>query len=95
MSTVDPDGRRVELVDERWKHIVEHHPEMEPYRAEIIDTVRAPDYRGPDPIAGRERYWRRGVGPSAWLRVVVEFDAGSASVVTAFANRKQPPEWKP
>lgn len=94
-SIQDPAGRSVQLTEERWQHIILRHPELEPYRAEVLDTVKSPHHRGPDPIKGRERYWRRRVDPFPWLRVVVDFNVEPAGIVTAFPNRKKPPEWNP
>jgi hypothetical protein len=68
---------------------------MRPYRAGVMEVLSAPDHRRPDPRAGRERYWRQGLGPSRWLLVVVDFTAASARVVTAYANRDDPPGWTP
>ena len=41
-------------------------------------------------VAGRERLFRRGVGPQRWLRVVVEFRGGHDWVVTAFPQENDP-----
>jgi hypothetical protein len=92
-STVDPAGRRVVLTAERWRHITTEHPQVTALRAEIVRTVARPDFVTPDPIASRTCYWRRAVGPSIWLRVIVDFDKEPARIVTAFPNRRNPPEW--
>ncbi|MBV9339053.1 MAG: hypothetical protein JO243_24455 [Solirubrobacterales bacterium] len=78
-----------------WQHVIEEHPELEPHRDAVLDVVAAPDHRGPDPRTGRERYWRRGLGPSRWLMVVVDYVSVPARVVTAYGNRKDPPGWTP
>jgi hypothetical protein len=49
-EVVDPDGRRVELTDERWQHIlVDHdgHPELAGYQAEVMQAVQMPDEQRP------------------------------------------------
>jgi len=46
-ATTDPDGRRVELTDERWSHISERHPEVKPYEDAILRAVGQPDRRVP------------------------------------------------
>ena len=48
-----------------------------------------------DPRSGRERFYRRGAGPSQWLLAVVDFDAPMPRVVTAYASRKAPKGWRP
>jgi integrase len=92
-EVVDPDGRRVVLDAAGWQHIVDEHGELAASRGALLAAVARPDHRGPDPRPGRERYWRRGFGPSRWLMVVVDFNAAPARVVTAFGNRRDPPGW--
>ena len=92
-EAVDPDGRRVVLDAAGWRHIVDEHPELAPHREAVLATVACPDHRSSDPRPRRERFWRRGLGPSRWLMVVVEFGAVPARVVTAYGNRKDPPGW--
>jgi hypothetical protein len=75
--------------------MVDEHEELADAQDAILATVAAPDHRAPDPRPGRERYWRRGVGPSRWLMVVVAFSAVPARIVTAYGNRKDPPGWTP
>lgn len=94
-ETVDPDGRRVVLDDIGWRHIVEEHKELVADREAVLATVAAPDHRGSDPRPGRERHWRRGLGPSRWLMVVVDYVSVPARIVTAYGNRKDPPGWTP
>lgn len=90
-QTRDSEGRTVVLDEEGWAHILHEHPELAPYREEIMLTVSSPDQRCPDPRPGRERCYRRNLGPSRWLFVVVQCDETPARVVTAYANRKDPP----
>jgi hypothetical protein len=89
-ETIDPDGRTV-VLDDGWDHILHEHPELAPYRQEIMAAISSPDYWRPDPRAGRERYYSRDVGPSRWLFVVVNFNETPPRIVTAYANRKDPP----
>lgn len=90
-ETIDSDGRTVVLDDEGWDHILHEHPELGPYRQEIMAAVNSPGHRRPDPRPGRERYYSRDVGRSRWLFVVVHYDEKPARIVTAYANRKDPP----
>lgn len=89
----DPDGRRVVVDADAWRHIVEDHPEMAPHAAGILATVAQPDHCENDPRPSRERFWRERVGPSRWLFVVVDFTETPARVVTAFGRRDDPPGW--
>jgi len=81
-ETVDPDGRRVVLSFERWRHIVERHPYLGLRPEEVIDAVTQPDAR----ILGRtpeeEWYYRREAGPSRWTRVVVHYEGDRGIVVS-------------
>lgn len=78
-----------------WAHVVAGHADLRDRQNLVLDAVGKPDHRGTDPINDRERYWRQGVGPSQWLRVVVDFSTDPAQIVTAFAERRDPPGWKP
>lgn len=56
----------------------------------ILDAIERPDLREDDPAPGRERFYRRDLDPSRWLRVVVDFNDSSAFVVTAFVQHNMP-----
>ena len=60
--------------------------------AKVLEAVAEADLTRPDrKHRNRDVYFRRGVGPSAWLCVVVEYDGDQqGSVVTAFARRRLP-----
>ena len=74
--------------------IVVDHPEMAPFVDEALGAIRDPDHSEPDPVQPRRRRCdSRGVGPSAWLVVVVSYEQEPARIVSAFANRKDPPGW--
>lgn len=45
------------------KITVNDHPELRDRLEDVLDTVAAPDHAEPDPRLGRDRYYRRGVGP--------------------------------
>ena len=92
----DPDGRSVVLPAPIWREkISRDHPELREHLADVLGTVSAPDHAEPDPRRGRRRYYRRGVGPSRWLLVVVRFEQQPGRIITALAARKDPRRWKP
>src|SRR4051812_92828 len=80
-ETLDPDGRRVALSPERWLHILERHAELELEPHTVLEVVGQPDFRLPGPRAGEERFYRSGLGPSRWLRVVVHYEGDRGVVV--------------
>lgn len=93
LATVhDPDGRLVELTDERWTHIVRPtgHSELGGLQAEVLRAVATPDAVLP----GRERdevwFYARHAGPGQWLKVVVVYESNRAWIVTAFPRREFP-----
>jgi hypothetical protein len=91
----DPDGRAVVMLARIWQEkITCDHPELDPHLQETLDTVAAPDHTEPDPREGRQRFYRRGVGPSGWLLVVVSFEQEPGRIITALAVRKAPKLWK-
>ena len=38
------DGVHIRLTPERWSHIIARHPEIEPYRSRILETISNPDF---------------------------------------------------
>jgi hypothetical protein len=58
--------------------------------AAILDAVGRPDLREDDPVPDGERFYRRDLDPSRWLRVVVAFNESPAFVVTAFVQHNAP-----
>jgi hypothetical protein len=95
-TVLAPDGRPVDLSSERWAHIVGDeparagHPELRPYRAEIMRAVREPTVRLPGRASGEEWFYLEGAGPSRYLKVVVAFSSGRGRIITAFARRSMP-----
>jgi hypothetical protein len=89
-SILDPDGRPVDLTEDRWRHIVAGHPDLRPYLRSILDAVRHPDRRVPGRGADEEWFYLADAGPSRWLKVVVHFESGRGRIVTAFARRSMP-----
>jgi hypothetical protein len=71
------------------------HPELRAPLEHVLETVTKPDHAEPDPRARRRRYYRRRVGPSRWLLVVVSFEQQPGRIITAVATRKDPKGWKP
>jgi hypothetical protein len=87
-------GREVVLLDRIWQSkILRDHPEMVGHLDAVVATVQAPEHVEPDPTVERERLYRRGVGPSRWLLVVVSFEQTPGRVITAIGNRKDPKRW--
>jgi hypothetical protein len=88
---IDPCGRTVYLVEERWQHIVDGHPYMVPFRLEVFRAVEAPTDLIEQPRPGQDWFYLRDAGPSRWLKVVVAFDEDSVgSIRTAFPRRSKP-----
>ncbi len=91
----DPDGRRVVLIRPVWEEKISRgHPEIAGHLDAVLETVARPDHTERDPLPGRIRFYRRSVGPSQWLLVVVSFEQEPARIITALATRKDPKQWK-
>jgi hypothetical protein len=91
-SVTDPDGRRVDLTDERWAHIIrpDGHPDLETLQDQVLEAVAHPDLHLTGRKANEEWFLVAEVGPSRWVQVVVAFGAERGWIVTAFPRRKQP-----
>lgn len=92
----DPEGIMVVLIPRVWRDkVLRDHPEMRSLLGNVLLTVVAPDHVAPDPVReARKRYFRRGVGPSRWLLVVVSYEQEPARIVSAFGVRKDPRSWR-
>jgi hypothetical protein len=86
-----PEGVRVVLFADTWlEHIIAPrtgHTELQSHLAAVLETVSSPDHREADGWPGRERFFKRDVGPSRWLLVVVEYGDEPARIVTALGYR--------
>ena len=92
----DPDGAPVVLPARIWEDkIVVGHPELRELLDQVLEVVNTPNHVDPDPRAHRRRYYKRNLGPSRWLMVVVSFEQEPARIITAVALRKDPKRWKP
>jgi hypothetical protein len=89
-SVRDPEGFEVVLDWEGWNHILRRHPYIGVGPQDIVAVVARPDERVPGREAGERWYYRRGLGPSAWIRVVVHYEHDRGLVVTAFPRRSFP-----
>ncbi len=89
-ETVDPDGRRVLLDGRTLDHLRRRRPQMLAHVDAILATIAQPDRREPDPVAGRERYYRIDLDARRWLRVVVDFGEVPGFVVTALIQDTEP-----
>ena len=95
-TVIDPDGRDVVLLARIWEDkIARDHPELVDHLEAVMETVAKPDHIEPDTLPARTRFYRRDVGPSRWLMVVVSYEQQPARIITALANRKDPKRWKP
>lgn len=98
-ETTTPEEVRVVLFADTWhEHILdprEGHGELTAHLDAVLATVSAPEHRVPDLFERRERFYKRGVGPSRWLMVVVSFEQEPARVVTAlgYGHGRAPAGW--
>lgn len=89
-TATDPDGRQVELTDERWSHIVERHPEIETCEEKLLEAVSDPDRRITGGLDNEEWYYVETDVPSNWLKVVVAYAEGRGYIVTSHARKSIP-----
>ncbi len=92
-EVLDFNGRPVALNFTRWKHIVDResgHPEMAGLRGEVLLAIQKPDRHMPGHEPNEEWFYRSNVGPSTWIKVVVIYEAGHGSIITAFPRRAFP-----
>jgi hypothetical protein len=88
-TVTDPQGRIVELTAERWGHVLDIHPEVKPFRAEILRAIETRGKQMPGRKAN-EQWFYLAAGPSRWLKVVVAYERERGWIVTAFGRRSLP-----
>ncbi len=71
-------------------HVLAEHNDMDGQLASVVATIEQPGFIETDRRPGRELYFRRGLGPSRWLRVIVAFDLEPPELVTAFGHFTEP-----
>ena len=89
----DLNGRRIQLTDESWAHVLEKRDYMADFRAEISETLREPDEIRRsliDPERGRLYYkWYYGtIKGDKWVCVVVKMLTEEAFVTTTYVIGK-------
>lgn len=89
-ETIDPDGRPVGLSFGSWRHILETHDELGVPPEVVLDIVADPDHRAPGREAKEVWFYKAGLGPSRWIKVVVHYERGRGWIVTAFPRRSFP-----
>ena len=89
-ETVDPDGRRVVLTFERWRHIVDTHGELRRHRATVLAAVGHPDERVQARRPNQEWFYGSMPHRRQWVRVVVHYERDRGFIVTAFPRRSVP-----
>lgn len=90
MADARPRRREIVLNEWSWAHILARHPDLAVDRRDLLDAVADPDRRAEGQQPGEEWFYRRGLGPSAWIRVVVHYERGRGRIVTAFPRRRFP-----
>jgi hypothetical protein len=89
-ETRDPDGRDVVLPETGWSHVRLRHPYLDVGPEVVLDAVARPDARVRGRRPAEEWFYRRGAGPSAWIRVVVHYEHERGEIVTVFPRRTFP-----
>lgn len=90
-TAIDPDGRSIVLTEERWRHIVDAHPELGPHRDAVMRAVRKPTEVIEGGAEDELWFYLVDAGPSRWLKVVVILDRpGGGRIITSFARRRKP-----
>jgi hypothetical protein len=100
-ETATPEGIQVVLFEDTWlQHVLDPHSghvELEPHLGAVLEAITSPDHRETDAWPHRERFFKKDVGPSLWLMVVVDSEQDPARIVTAlgYGHGRSPAGWMP
>ena len=87
---IDKSGRKINLSEERWKHIIKRHPYMGKYFEEIKKTLEIPDKIISDDY--RKEYYYKGYkhlkSPNNFILVIVKYLNGDGFVITSYLTDK-------
>lgn len=86
----DRQGRKVALTDVRWTHIVEGHPELDVHKRAVLRAIATADRSRPGRFPGSIVLYARNLGPARFLAVVVAYDEGNGTVLTAYPQSNEP-----
>jgi hypothetical protein len=89
-TMIDPQGRTVWLTEERWKHIIDGHKEVERHMDALKKCVQTAEKRSAGNYPGAEKLWVRNIDPSKWFCVVVRYEGRIGTVRTALAVKRGP-----
>jgi len=78
------DGTMVVLSEERWKHIVLRHPELEDKITKVLDTVTNPDEVYVDPMGAIHTLKRLFYEVSDYLVIIYHKENGEGYIRTAY-----------
>ena len=84
-------GNQIELTDERWRHIVTYHPELEEFREEVLETIRKGTRRQDAVEPEKYKYLRKFDGlPFGYTHLVAVVKmARNNFVLTAYGIEKK------
>jgi len=76
----------IRLTEERWRHIVARHPEIEPYRDQVLEAVEDPDFVAKGlhgELKAARLFIELPMGPRYFVVVYREVGAGDGFIITA------------
>lgn len=81
-------GKSIRLTKERWKHIIERHPEVKPLLSKIKNTLQNPEIITQNPFNKNEKYYHKYFNSlNNYLIIVLEIEKGF--IITIFIARKR------
>jgi hypothetical protein len=72
------------------RHIARRHPELDGCELAVTTAVENASFRCRTQDPSREVLYAPGLGPAAWLVVVVAYGEAGGHVVTAYGNKRGP-----
>lgn len=79
----------IQIEEERWRHVLDRHPELREMREAVVDAVRSPDDAFVD-SRGLIHYLKKTEkGPSDYLVVVAKRRDLKVSLITAYGTNER------
>lgn len=83
----DKFGNSIRLTDERWKHVVNRHPEIKSYIEKVKTTIKDPEILVSNPYHPYEKYYHH-FFPRLKNYIIVILEQQKGFIITAYIARK-------
>jgi hypothetical protein len=79
----------IQIEEERWRHVLDRHPELKEMRETVADAISSPDDSFVDSQGAIHYLKRTDKGPSDYVVVVAKKKGRQVSLITAYCTNER------